>query len=298
MTVDMKIATAWIVMLAILVMAGGGCALQEDLVAVNNRVTALDQRFSKQYKQVEADRTALQSKVGLFQEEQEKSDVAYRSKDADLHALLKDLREETQQLRGQIDEGRYETRQRISSLAETEAGQKERWENQEKRLKSALDRIVRLEQYMGLEPSEKSVSSKRQKTWPDKEKKGAKKTPDKLYAVAKQQFDKGEYDSARELFQAFVKKYPKSKNADNAQFWIGEVYYDEKWYEQAILEYEKVIDKYPNGNKVQSALLKQGFAFFQLGDTANAKLILRELVHKYPNSNEAKIAEKKLKTIE
>ncbi|OEU80101.1 MAG: tol-pal system protein YbgF [Desulfobacterales bacterium S5133MH4] len=295
---DMKIATAWIVMLAILVLAGGGCALQEDLVAVNNRVTAMDQRLSRQYKQVEADRTALKSKVGLFQEKQEKSDVAYRSKDADLHALLKDLREEIQQLRGQIDEGRYEARQRISSLTESEARQKERWENLEKRLKSDFDRIVRLEQYLGLEPSEKSFASKPQKAGPDKEKKGAKKTPDKLYAVAKQQFDRGEYDSARELFQAFVKKYPKSKNADNAQFWIGEVYYDEKWYEQAILEYEKVIDKYPNGNKVQSALLKQGFAFHQLGDTANAKLILRELVHKYPNSNEAKIAEKKLKTIE
>jgi len=83
--------------------------------------------------------------------------------------------------------------------------------------------------------------------------------------------------------------------ADNAQFWIGEIYYNQKWYEKAILEYQKVIENYPNGNKVQSALLKQGFSFFNLGDKANARLIFTELIKKYPKSNEAEIAKKKLK---
>ncbi|MBW2198143.1 MAG: tetratricopeptide repeat protein, partial [Deltaproteobacteria bacterium] len=86
-----------------------------------------------------------------------------------------------------------------------------------------------------------------------------------------------------------------SKNADNAQFWIGEIYYHEKWYEKAILEYQKVIEKYPKGNKVQASLLKQGFAFLNLGDKSNARLILSELIKKYPKSNEAKIAKRKLK---
>jgi TolA-binding protein len=58
-----------------------------------------------------------------------------------------------------------------------------------------------------------------------------------------------------------LKRFPKSDNADNAQFWIGEIYYRQKWYETAILEYQKVIENYPKGNKVQASLLKQGFAF-------------------------------------
>jgi tol-pal system protein YbgF len=95
-----------------------------------------------------------------------------------------------------------------------------------------------------------------------------------------------------------LKRYPKSDNADNAQFWIGEIYYRQKWYETAILEYQKVIENYPKGNKVQASLLKQGFAFFNLEDTANARLILMELVRKYPKSNEAVIAREKLKAMQ
>ena len=120
---------------------------------------------------------------------------------------------------------------------------------------------------------------------------------DAIYHSGKQAFDQGDYESARENFQKLIKKYPNSKNADNAQFWIGEIYYHEKWYEKAILEYQKVIEKYPEGNKVQASLLKQGFSFFNLGDKANARLIFTELIKKYPKSNEAQIAKKKLKGI-
>jgi len=98
------------------------------------------------------------------------------------------------------------------------------------------------------------------------------------------------------LLAKFLKRFPTAKNADNAQFWIGETYYREKWYEKAILEYQKVIEKYPKGNKVPASLLKQGLAFYSIGDKANARLIMNELIAKYPHSREAKIARKKLKS--
>ena len=123
---------------------------------------------------------------------------------------------------------------------------------------------------------------------------GKELSDDELYVRAKQSFDNGEYETARKGFQDLLDKYPKSKNADNAQFWIGEIYYREKWYEKAILEYQKVIENYPQGNKVPGSLLKQGFAFLNIGDETNARLILRELMNKYPESNEAKVAGKKL----
>jgi len=113
--------------------------------------------------------------------------------------------------------------------------------------------------------------------------------------LAKQAFDQGDFETAREGFQKLIKQHPKSKNADNAQFWIGEIYYREKWYEKAIIEYQNVIEKHPKGNKVPASLLKQGFAFYNLGDKANARLILTELLKKYPKSNESKIARQKLK---
>ena len=116
-----------------------------------------------------------------------------------------------------------------------------------------------------------------------------------IYTSAKKAFDQGDLEAAREGFKKLIKKYPKSKNADNAQFWIGETYYQEKWYENAILEYQKVIEGYPKGNKAPASRLKQGFAFLQLGDKGNARLILKELTAKHPKSSEAKIAKQKLK---
>jgi tol-pal system protein YbgF len=94
---------------------------------------------------------------------------------------------------------------------------------------------------------------------------------DEVYASAKQAFDRGNLEVAREGFQKTIKQYPKSQHAGNAQFWIGEIYYREKWYEKAILEYQKVIEKYPKSNKVPASILKQGFAFLNLGGKPSAR---------------------------
>ena len=143
---------------------------------------------------------------------------------------------------------------------------------------------------MGFEPSEKfKIPDNSSRT------ESKKISEDKLYDLAKKALDNGKIDAAREGFHTFLKKFPKSKNADNAQFWIGEIFFREKWFEKAILEYQKVIENYPNGNKVPAAYLKQGFAFQNLGEKANARLILKELIAKYPNSKEAEIAKKKIK---
>lgn len=284
---NLKTLSGCLALLAIVLLVGGGCALQEDLVTVNSRVTG-------QSKKAEADRAALRAELARYHEEQIKSEETYRNKYADLHALMNDLREDVQGLRGQLEESGYDAQQR----AESDTRRQEQRQKVEKQLQSSLDRMIRLEAYLGMEPSEKLLPSEAAATEPHAGKPTTEQTPDGLYAAAKQRFDRGEYEDARQLFQALLEQHPKSDNADNAQFWIGEIYYHEKWYEKAILEYQKVIENYPKGNKVRSALLKQGLAFSNLGDGDNAKLILKELVRKYPNSKEANIAEKKLKTFQ
>jgi len=150
-------------------------------------------------------------------------------------------------------------------------------------------RITQLEQYLNLEKNKVAVDEK------TPEQVQNILSEDQRYLQAKQKFDAGDFNAALKGFSALIKRYPKSKNADNAQFWIGEIYYREKWYEKAILEYQKVIEKYAKGNKVAAALLKQGFSFYNLKDKANARLLLKELIKKYPKSKEAQIAQKKLK---
>ena len=118
------------------------------------------------------------------------------------------------------------------------------------------------------------------------------------YQKAYGTFKKGDYSLALKLFEAFLRTYPQSEYADNAQYWIGECYHQQGDYERAILEYEKVLTKYPNGDKVPSALLKQGFAFLNLGDRVDAKLLFQKVIKEYPQSPQAEIAVRKMKVLD
>lgn len=279
-----KTVSSWVFLVIPVLISSGGCALQEDLVMLNDQVIASEQ-------EAEADRASLRSEVKRYHEDQLKFDQASRNRHAELHALINDLRDEMRKLHGGLEKGQYDAQKMIADLAEAH------WKRLESTFQNNQDRIVRIEQYLGMEPSEKLVASDTEQDEGAKGKLEVEETHEELYARAKQLFDKGEYENARELFRSFLKQHPKSKKGDNAQFWLGEIYYREKWYEKAILEYQKVIENYPKGNKTPSALLKQGFSFLNLDDKANARLILKELIRKFPDSNEANVAKNKLKTL-
>jgi tol-pal system protein YbgF len=116
-----------------------------------------------------------------------------------------------------------------------------------------------------------------------------------LYDNSLDSFKEGEFQQAMERFKNFLKTYPRSDRADNAQFWIGESYMALKRYEQAILAYQEVIKKYPKGNKTPNAMLRQAMAFLEIKDKTSFRLLLKKIVSKYPKSTEARIARKKLK---
>ncbi len=267
------IALAWMVGLC-------GCALQQDVISLDDRLAQAERRYAD----AEQKNKELESKLSEYG----KDDKNLKSKTASQTAMIDSLREEIQILSGRLEETEYFLKQKIQGFEKSS-------EAFDKTTNSNKDRIERIEQYLNFESTASG-----QKTPPDSAKTSEKQvkkqlSEDGIYESAKQAYDQGDFESAREGFNNLIKQYPTSKNADNAQFWIGEIYYHEKWYEKAILEYQKVIENYPKGNKVQASLLKQGFAFLNLGDTSNARLILSELIKKYPTSNEAKIAQRKLK---
>jgi tol-pal system protein YbgF len=225
----------------------------------------------------------------------EEQEQAIRHQSATLRQQVTALNEEIRLLTGRIEELEYLLNRQKISEAEGAGSKQARLDQLAASAQSNDERIQRIEQYLNFETS-KAAAAPAKST--------AKIVPvtqvkkelgeDEIYRQAKQAFDQGDSDAARQKFGELIERYPKSERADNAQFWIGEIYYREKWYEKAILEYQKVIENYPKGNKVPASLLKQGFAFLNLGDKANSRLILQELVKKYPKTNEAKIAQEKL----
>ena len=258
-----------------------GCATQSDVNTIDNRLSEMELRDAQLRKQ----RQALESDI-------ETRNQQLRKQSAGLRAILEEMNEDIRILSGRLEELEYSMKQQQRKTEEIEKQREEKLNRLAERTDQNSEKIVHMEQYLSLESTRKPVAA----VTPGAP---AKKSlsEDEVYRSAKQAFDQGDSEAARKGFQDFIKRYPNSKNADNAQFWIGEIYYREKWYEKAILEYQNVIEKYPQGNKVPAALLKQGLAFSSIGDQANSKLILEELVRKYPKTNEAKIAAEKLKTL-
>jgi len=117
---------------------------------------------------------------------------------------------------------------------------------------------------------------------------------DESYARALRLLKGSDYDGARREFTAFLLRYPESKLAPNAQYWLGECYYAAKAYRQAIEAFNRVEETYPASDKVPAALLKSGYASLALHDDAGASTTLKHVIAVYPKSPEAGKAKEKL----
>jgi tol-pal system protein YbgF len=276
-----------------------GCAMQGDVMMLEDRMVALQHRNTELERRIldlEKKRMDLKSQIDEYSQARQQSDQSSRSRYAEMAVNFDKIQEEIRALSGRLEENEHLIRNQMSA-GDSDTERNNRLKRLEDGLSSNTDRIARLEQYLNIESSAPDLKNKNDPGAQSKIQTDKEITEDQFYITAKQAFDRGDFATSREEFKEFLTKYPASGRADNAQFWIGETYYLEKWYEKAILEYQNVIEKYPKGNKVQAALLKQGFSFLNLGDKANARLILKELVDKHPQSNEAAIARKKLEAI-
>ncbi len=107
----------------------------------------------------------------------------------------------------------------------------------------------------------------------------------------------GKLDLARSEFQDYLKYYPTTDLASNAQFYLGEIAYSQKKYDEAVSEYEKVLTNYPKSFKLAPARLKQGMALIALGQKADGIRQLREVVKRYPGTEEDRLARARLKEL-
>ncbi len=119
----------------------------------------------------------------------------------------------------------------------------------------------------------------------------------KLYDTAYQDLVRGQYDMAREGFLEFLRRYPQSTLADNAQYWIGESYYSQQQYARAAAEFAEVMEKHAGGDKVPAAMLKRAFAMISMSKRPEARTLMEQLIKKYPNSQEAELARARLKDL-
>jgi len=109
-----------------------------------------------------------------------------------------------------------------------------------------------------------------------------------------QRFKERDYDGALAAFSAFLSRYPKSRLAPNAQYWIGECYFGKHEYGRAIAAFDQVKVINPSSEKVPAALLKKSLAYLALKDRKKAAETLTQVTEGFPKSQEANKAREKL----
>lgn len=113
-----------------------------------------------------------------------------------------------------------------------------------------------------------------------------------LYQIAYNLWYNDKPQEGIEHFSKFIKSYPKSSLADDAQRMIGTAYTNLEDYPQAIEEYEKVKIEYPDANSTTSALYDLAHLYFySLNDFVKAKYYYEEVI------NTATIDDEKIRDI-
>ncbi len=115
------------------------------------------------------------------------------------------------------------------------------------------------------------------------------------YEAALNQFKAGKYKEAGAGFAAFVRSYPESTLAPNAQFWLGNAWIAQRNCSKAIEAHGVVTTKYAASAKAPDSWLSIANCQQELGNPTAARRSLEILVSKYPNAPAAETAQQRLK---
>lgn len=112
-------------------------------------------------------------------------------------------------------------------------------------------------------------------------------SPQRLYETAYADYAAAQYDLAVIGFESFIRTFPKSDLADNAQLYVGNAFFQDGKYDKAVEAYDKAIRTYPSGDAIPEAYFKKGQALQNLKDLAGARQAWEYAVKAFPDSTAA-----------
>ena len=122
-------------------------------------------------------------------------------------------------------------------------------------------------------------------------------SPTRMFDTARADYAAGQWSLAVTGFDAFLKTFPRSEMADDAQFFIGETYYAQNRWTDAVDAYTQTIQAYASGNAVPDAYYKRGLAQERLGQIDAARESWDTAVKTYPDSDAGRLARQSLDRI-
>lgn len=123
------------------------------------------------------------------------------------------------------------------------------------------------------------------------------KSRKEIFAAARADYNRGSYKSAVMGFRNYLEAFPKSSQADDARYWIGESLFAMNDYKGAIAEFSLVVKSYPKSDRVAESLLRLAMCYRLANDNGKAIEYFEELSRRFPDSNESRLAVEALKEL-
>lgn len=255
--------------------------------AMRSDIDRLKTEVAEQQKRDQDLREDLKVRLGVHEsrlQELEGTLAQLRQSDADVSVQMEKVIAELQQLRGDVEEARFqlgETKKSVQDILERPPVSVSAAESAPRVEAPAADLLEGV-------PVPAAATE--------------------LYELGKKLFEEQKYDGSIAAFDLFTTRHADDKELiDNAWFWKGEAHYaraakleDKKLqtdaYRQAVLAYQRVLQQ-PSANKADGALFKIGLSFEALGFPGEAKVFYEELLQKHPKSALASSARKRLKAL-
>jgi len=119
-------------------------------------------------------------------------------------------------------------------------------------------------------------------------------SPTQMWDTAWADYTSGQYDLAVLGFDAYIKTFPKSDMADDAQVYICNAYLNDGKNDKAVEACDVAIRTYPKGNAIPEAYLRKGQAQLNLKDAGGARATWEALIRNFPDSAMAQMAQNRL----
>ena len=119
-------------------------------------------------------------------------------------------------------------------------------------------------------------------------------SPQRLFESARADYYVQQWSLAIQGFETYLKTFPKSDLADDAQYYIGESHYSAGKFPYAIAAYDRAIASYPTSNTLPDAYYKRGMAFNALAQVPQARESFEFVAKTYPDSDAGRLAKQAL----
>jgi tol-pal system protein YbgF len=119
-------------------------------------------------------------------------------------------------------------------------------------------------------------------------------SPQRMYELAWGDYVGAQYNLAISGFENYIRSFPRSEQAGDAQYFIGESYYQQGMFREAAAAFDRGISDYPNSKRVPDMYFKRGMALSALGQADRARESWEYVVKTFPNSDAGRLARQRL----